>query len=125
MTAPDLIGYILAGLGTALMAVAALGLVRLPDVYNRANAVAKAAALGVVCVLLGVVFLVPAPFTALLLLLGVLLQLITTPFGAYAAGRAAYRSSAPLARATHRDDLHTDLHGEGPGPGGAPRDSGC
>jgi multicomponent Na+:H+ antiporter subunit G len=113
MTAQDLLGHALTGTGTVLVAIAALGLVRLPDAYNRANAVAKAAALGVVCVLLGVLVLMPGVFTTAVLGLGAVLQLLTTPFGAYAVGRAAYRSGAPLARATHRDDL-----------GGAPRDGG-
>ncbi|MGK5448010.1 AI-2E family transporter [Streptomyces radiopugnans] len=39
----------------------------------------------------------PGVFTAVVLGLGVLLQLVTTPFAAYAVGRSAYRSGAPLA----------------------------
>ncbi|MFP8963086.1 monovalent cation/H(+) antiporter subunit G [Streptomyces nanhaiensis] len=113
VTVLELLGHVLTTTGTALVAIAALGLIRLPDAYNRANAVAKAAALGVVCVLLGVLLLMPGVFTAVVLGLGVLLQLVTTPFAAYAVGRSAYRSGAPLARATHRDDLS-----------GAPRDGG-
>lgn len=105
MTAPELIGGALAVVGTTLITIAAVGLVRLPDAYNRANAVSKAAALGVVSVLLGVLLLMPTPATIAVLGLGALLQLITMPFGAYAVGRAAYRSGAPLAACTHRDDL--------------------
>lgn len=124
MSVPELIGHTLAATGTVLMAISAVGLVRLPDVYNRANAVAKAAALGVVCVLLGTAFLVPGPLTTVLLVLGVVLQLLTTPFGAYAAGRAAYRSGAPLAPGTHRDDLRADLGGTGSATGPDSRDAG-
>ncbi|WP_206350941.1 monovalent cation/H(+) antiporter subunit G [Streptomyces verrucosisporus] len=113
VTVSELLGHVLATTGTVLMAVAALGLVRLPDAYNRANAVTKAATLGVVCVLLGVFLLMPGVFTGVVLVLGVLLQLLTTPFAAYAVGRSAHRSGAPLARATYRDDL-----------GGVPRDGG-
>ncbi|MFB9838124.1 monovalent cation/H(+) antiporter subunit G [Actinoallomurus acaciae] len=105
MTVPNLIGGALALVGTSLIAIAALGLARLPDAYNRANAVSKAATLGVVSVLLGVMLLMPAPDTVAVLGLGVLLQLLTMPFGAYAVGRAAYRSGTPLAACTHRDDL--------------------
>ncbi|MFD1661719.1 monovalent cation/H(+) antiporter subunit G [Streptomyces caeni] len=105
MTAQHLLGHALAALGTGLVALAALGLLRLPDAYNRINAVSKAAALGVSLVLLAVLFLMPTPTTATVLLLGTALQLLTSPFGAYAAGRAAYRSGSPLTAATHRDDL--------------------
>ncbi|MEU7566462.1 cation:proton antiporter [Streptomyces fradiae] len=105
MTAQSVLGYTLAGTGTALIVIAALGMIRLPDAYNRANAVAKAAALGVVCVLLGVLVLDPDPFTAVVLTAGAAAQLLTTPFAAYAVGRGAYRSNTPAAPSTRRDDL--------------------
>ena len=105
MTVPELVAGVLVTGGTGLIFIAAVGLVRLPDAYNRANAVAKAAARGVVSVLLGVLLLEPAPATIVILGLGAVLQLLTAPFGAYAAARAAYRSGAPLAASTHRDDL--------------------
>lgn len=105
MTIRDVAGDALAVTGSALIAIAAIGLVRLPDAYNRANAVSKAAALGVVCVLLGVLVLMLTPVTAAILGLAIILQLLTTPFGAYAAARAAYRSGAPFDAATRRKDL--------------------
>jgi multicomponent Na+:H+ antiporter subunit G len=105
MTVLSLIGYTLAGTGTALIGIAAVGLIRLPDAYNRANAVAKAAALGVVGVLLGVLALSPTPFNGVMLVVGAVMQLLTTPFAAYALGRAAHRSGAPRAPSTHHDDL--------------------
>src|SRR5690606_15018397 len=54
VTAQTVIGNGLVVAGTVLIVVAALGLFRLVDVYNRTNAVAKAAALGVSVVLVGV-----------------------------------------------------------------------
>jgi multicomponent Na+:H+ antiporter subunit F len=51
-------GAVLAA-GVALVASAALGLLRLPDAYCRANAVTKAGGLGIVLVLLGVLALRP------------------------------------------------------------------
>jgi multisubunit Na+/H+ antiporter MnhG subunit len=41
-----------------------------------------------------------------LLALAILLQVLTTPFGSYAVGRAAHRSGSPLAPVTHHDELH-------------------
>ncbi|WP_106400308.1 cation:proton antiporter [Actinocorallia populi] len=113
MTVLTVAGNVLVVLGTGLIAIGTLGLVRLPDSYNRANATAKAAATGVVCVLLGALALMPGPLTACFLLLGVALQLLTTPFGAYTVGHAAYRSGAPLAASTHRDDLREALRERG------------
>lgn len=105
MTALSALAYALTIVGTALIAVAAIGLIRLPDAYNRANAVAKAASLGMVCVLLGVLASRPGVTTAIILLLAMALQLFTAPIGGYAVGRCAYRSGAPLTPATHRDEL--------------------
>lgn len=101
----DLVGYAFAAIGTALVAIAGLGLIRLPDAYNRANAVAKAAALGVICILFGAAWLMPSPGTAAIVGLGIVLQILTTPFGAYAIGRGAHRSGAPLDRSTRHDEL--------------------
>lgn len=101
----ELIGYALVLLGAGLIVTAAVGMVRLPDVYNRTNAVAKAAALAVSCVLAGVMVLMPSPATIITLLLAIAAQLFTAPIAGYAVGRAAYRSGAPLAPTTHRDDL--------------------
>lgn len=112
MTVQEVTGDVLAVAGTALVAIAAIGLLRLPDVYNRANAVSKAASLGVVCVLLGVLVLTLDPTTAAILGLSVVLQLLTTPFGAYAAARATYRSGAPFVAATRREDLRAPAAGD-------------
>jgi len=91
--------------GVVLIAVAAAGLFRLPDVYNRTNAVAKAAALGVTVVLIGVGVLLPGRTTIILLVLAIAAQLFTAPIAGYAVGRAGYRSGAQLAPNTHRDEL--------------------
>ncbi|MBX6749385.1 MAG: monovalent cation/H(+) antiporter subunit G [Micromonosporaceae bacterium] len=106
MTWREVVGAVLATTGTALIAVAGLGLLRLPDTYNRINAVTKAATLGVVGVLLGVMIIKPSVTAVGLLTPAIILQLLTTPFGSYAVGRAAHRSSSPLAPITHHDELH-------------------
>lgn len=105
MSWPDLVGTALASLGTALIAVAGLGMIRLPDVYNRINAVTKAATLGVVLVLLGVMVIEPSRTLLTVLAVAIVLQLLTTPFSSYAVGRAAYRSGSPLAPMTHHNEL--------------------
>ncbi|WP_207958081.1 monovalent cation/H(+) antiporter subunit G [Streptomyces sp. YIM 98790] len=92
-------------LGVALVALAALGLLRLPDAYLRANAVAKAASLGVVCVLLGVLLHLPRPGTAVLVLAACGFQLFTAPVAGYAVARAAHRSGVPRHGPPRPDDL--------------------
>jgi multicomponent Na+:H+ antiporter subunit G len=113
VTALTLLGDALVVLGTLLIAIATVGLVRLPDAYNRANATAKAAATGVVCVLLGALALMPVAEAFWFLLLGVALQLVTTPLGTYTVGHAAYRAGTALAPSTHRDDLYEALRERG------------
>lgn len=98
-------GYALLVAGTFLIVSGAVGVLRLPDVYNRANAVTKAASLGLVLVLAGVMFLMPRPGVIVTLALAIAAQLFTAPIGGYAVGRAAYRSGAPFTASTHRDEL--------------------
>lgn len=78
--------------GAGLVALAGLGLLRLPDPLTRATAVSKAASLGVVLVLLGTVAMVPSPRNAVLVALVLVAHLVTVPLSGMALGRAAYRS---------------------------------
>lgn len=93
------------GLGTLFIVIAGIGLLRLADSYSRMNAVSKAATLGLVLVLVGTFLLMPGWDTAWKLVLAVFLQVVTAPVGAYAIGRAAYRSRAPLTEKTRFDEL--------------------
>ena len=100
MSVQTVLGDVLLLLGVLLMVVAGIGLVRLPDVYNRTNAVAKAGGLGLVLVLLGVVVLDPGPAAVVVLLLAIGLQLFTVPIAGFEIGQAARLSGAPLAPGT-------------------------
>ncbi|MGQ7295831.1 cation:proton antiporter [Quadrisphaera sp. KR29] len=92
----EVVGQLFVALGGLLIAVGAVGMVRLPDVYLRANAVTKAAALGLVLVLLGAAVLVPGVRATVVLLVAAALQLFTVPVAGYAVGAAALRSHAAL-----------------------------
>ncbi|MDG4765326.1 monovalent cation/H(+) antiporter subunit G [Solwaraspora sp. WMMD406] len=107
MTGWDLLAGAFLGTGTLLIAITALGMLRLPDIYNRMNAVAKAASLGLIMILLGVLVLIPSPRTAVVIVLAILLQMITAPVGGYALARAAYRSGTPMAPESRFDALAT------------------
>jgi multicomponent Na+:H+ antiporter subunit G len=99
------VGHGLLVLGVALVAVAALGLVRLADPFSRLSAVTKSGVAGVCLVLLGVLVLDPSWGNLVKVLLAVALQLVTSPVGGFALGRAAYRSGAPLSERTAYDEL--------------------
>ncbi|WP_051515610.1 monovalent cation/H(+) antiporter subunit G [Candidatus Blastococcus massiliensis] len=105
MTAQEIAGDVFVAIGVLLIAVAAIGLLRLPDVYNRANAVAKAAGLGMVSVLLGVVVLAPGASAVVTLLVAIALQLFTVPIASFKIGEAAYLSGAPLVPGTSGSEL--------------------
>lgn len=113
-------GQVLVVLGVALVAVGALGLLRLPDVYARANAVTKAAALGLVLLLGGAALLVPGVEATAVLLVAAALQLFTVPLAGYAVGVAAHRSGAPFDPRTRHErgqDRDDDRSGDGDGAG--------
>lgn len=101
--------------GAGLIVLSAVGLLRLPDVYNRMNAVAKAASLGLICVLLGVLVLLADLRSVVVGGLALGLQVLTAPVGGYALARAAYRAGVPLAPVTRYDDLGGRTASEEPG----------
>ena len=79
----------LVGLGLFFTLVAAIGLVRMPDVYTRAHATSKTDTLGTVLTLAGiaVAFQTAVPRAKLLLL--AIFMLITSPTATHAVTRAA------------------------------------
>lgn len=92
--------------GAALTVAGSLGLLRLPDVYNRLHATGKSATLGVACLALGAwiasgVANVPGAKHLVILLF----LFLTGPVGTHMIFRASYFTGVPLARETGRDDL--------------------
>lgn len=95
----------LLGLGTFFAVVAAIGVVRLPDVYMRLSATTKASTLGASCLLAGVaVHFAEAGVTGKAAAIVVFLVL-TGPVAAHMIGRAAYFSGEPLWKGSVRDEL--------------------
>lgn len=105
MIVVTVLGGLLVAAGVLLMLIAGLGLIRFSDAYSRMSAVTKAATLGVVFVLAGVLVLEFTWVNAVKLLVAIALQLATAPVGAFAMGRAAYRAGTPLSERTHYDHL--------------------
>jgi multicomponent Na+:H+ antiporter subunit G len=89
------LGWTLIIVGSALLAVAALGLLRLPDALSRQHAATKAATLALGVMLGGLAVLQPSwewwiRIAALVAVLGV-----TVPLASHALARAAASSTGP------------------------------
>lgn len=97
-----LVGSLLILLGSVFLLLGALGLIRMPDVYNRLQAGTKATTLGVMTVILGSAFLMPALFAKAILLIAFIAM--ANPISSTAIGRSAYQAGVPLAPQSVRDD---------------------
>ncbi|ASA77323.1 monovalent cation/H(+) antiporter subunit G [Thermococcus sp. 5-4] len=101
MNALAAIGEILVLLGTFFYFLSALGLIRMPDVYNRMQTSTKSATLGSLGVLVGVGIWAlgtdfgSIPWLTKTIVIAVFL-LLTNPISAHALIRAAYKSGIPL-----------------------------
>ncbi len=100
------VGTILIGVGVAFDVLGCLGLVRLPDVYNRLQAATKCVTLGTCLILIGVA--VAAGFDQAALAIKAVLCaafiLLTSPVGAHALARGAYRSGVKLCEGSVVDE---------------------
>lgn len=96
---------ILMVLGAAFTCLAALGLVRMPDVYTRMHAGSKAGTLGAGLMLLGMAAELGAADVYVRAGLAVLFLLFTAPVAAHVVGRAAYRGGVGLWESTSLDEM--------------------
>lgn len=91
--------------GALFMLVAAIGILRMPDIFMRMSATTKAATLGVGLILLAAaVFFDDLAITSRAVATVVFL-LLTAPVAAHMLGRAAYLDGVPLWSGTIADEL--------------------
>ncbi|MCB1773522.1 MAG: monovalent cation/H(+) antiporter subunit G [Gammaproteobacteria bacterium] len=107
----DIVGALLLLAGTTFLLLGGLGMVRMPDTYNRIQAGTKATTLGTLLSLVGVGFLHPE-WSLKLLLIGVFL-LFTNPLSSQVLARAAHRTRVRKSPTNVVDRLAEDL-GEEP-----------
>jgi multicomponent Na+:H+ antiporter subunit G len=105
----DIFGAVLVILGALLCLVAAIGLIRLPDVLSRMHAATKPQTLGLLFVLAGLGLTLRDLRVSGLLVVIALLQLLTAPISAHLVARTAYRSRQFRTDLTEPDELDTDL----------------
>jgi multicomponent Na+:H+ antiporter subunit G len=101
--------------GVFFLLVAGLGLVRMPDFYNRAHAATKAMTLGVICLTVGGAILFTLGYEAVnpvdvwtKVVLIVLFQFVANPVGAHVLARAAHETEYPMWERTIGDELGED-----------------
>lgn len=88
----DVLGALLLLLGSVLSLVAAIGVLRFPDLLTRMHAATKPQVLGLMLVAAGLTLELRDARVAALLGLVVLAQMVTAPVAAHMLGRASYRA---------------------------------
>jgi len=96
MSSKIIIAEIIMGVGLAFDIFGTIGLVRLPDVYNRLQAATKCVTLGTLLILAGVVVYTGFSATGLKAILCAAFILLTSPVGAHALARGSYISGVRL-----------------------------
>lgn len=103
MNTLELIGAIITLIGALFILFAAIGLLRMPDIYNRIQAGTKASTLGSILTLLGVGIAHPGWLPKIILL--IIFVLISNPVSSHVLARAAHFAGIPLSRRTSVDML--------------------
>ncbi|MFW6345470.1 MAG: monovalent cation/H(+) antiporter subunit G [Halomonas sp.] len=91
--------------GALLMLLAALGILRLPDLLTRMHATTKAAALGVILIMLAVALHFGEVDVVARALAIIVFILMTAPVAAHVIGRAGYFVGSKLWSGTVKDEL--------------------
>ena len=95
----------LAFLGALFILLAAVGLVRMPDLYLRISVTTKAATLGIGMLLAcAALYFNDLAVTSRVLAI-ILFMLLTAPVGAHLLGRASYFVNVPMWKKSVMDDL--------------------
>ena len=92
----NVIGFIFITIGLGFDFFGCLGLVRLPDVYNRLQAATKCVTLGTCSILFGMFLVVGFTAAGIKALLCMLFLILTSPVAAHALARAAHISGVKL-----------------------------
>ena len=99
------ISLILLLLGAIFMLLAAIGMLRMPDVLTRMHSSTKSATLGVGLIMLGVVLTFGDFAIGVRAFAIVIFMFSTTPVSAHMIARAAYLSGVPLWEGTLSDEM--------------------
>jgi multicomponent Na+:H+ antiporter subunit G len=99
-----MIAIILIGIGVVFNLLGCIGLIRLPDVYNRLQSATKCVTLGTCSILLGLLFHFGFVDAGVKALLCIPLIFFGATVAAHALVRGAYRAGVPLGGKSVKDD---------------------
>jgi multicomponent Na+:H+ antiporter subunit G len=92
-------------MGSLFLLAAAIGVVRMPDLYTRMQAATKAATLGISCILAAVALYMQDLGIAMRAFFTIFFFFLTAPVAAHMIGRAAYFIGVPLWKESIVDEL--------------------
>ena len=92
----ETVGLVIIIAGVLFDLLGCIGLIRLPDVYNRLQAATKCVTLGTCMILVGVAISIGIGAGGAKALICAAFVLLTSPVGAHALARAAHRSGIRL-----------------------------
>jgi multicomponent Na+:H+ antiporter subunit G len=101
------IGNVLLIMGSFFLFSAGLGVLRMPDTYNRIQTGTKATTLGTILILIGLAFLHPAWSLKLVIL--IFFVMLTNPVSSHALARASHAIGIHEAEETVIDQLNDDV----------------
>jgi len=107
----EIVCIVLAAAGVFLQIVAAVGVVRMPDLLTRMHASSKAATLGAALVILAVGIRFGETGILVRTILIILFLFLTAPVASHMIGRAGYRSGVKLADETDIDEYRPTIDG--------------
>lgn len=92
----ETIGFVFLLVGILFDLFGCIGLVRLPDIYNRLQAATKCVTLGTCMILIGIFIIMGIGSAGIRALLCAVFILLTSPVAAHALARAAHQSGIKL-----------------------------
>ena len=92
----EIIGYICIVIGLVFDIFGCIGLIRLPDVYNRLQATTKCVTLGTCSILFGTLVIKGFTGTGIKSLLCIIFLILTAPVAAHALSRGAHIAGVKL-----------------------------
>jgi len=104
----ELFGSIITLIGSIVLLLSALGLLRMPDVYNRMQTGTKATTLGTILFLSGISLGHPECGCLGKILVLILFVVLTNPVSSNALARAAHFAGIKLTDRSVKDDLQKD-----------------
>lgn len=105
MSVRDYVAFAFLMIGSLLVLLAAIGVVRMPDLFLRMSAASKGASLGVAFILVGAVLNFDDVGAASRAGATILFIFLTVPVAAHLIGRAGYMSGVELWKGTRMDEL--------------------